>query len=409
MRLLYFVQYFPPEKASGLSLVMDMIEGFANHGWDVDVYVPTPTRGVSDEVRKEFSKKRIEICCNGKLRIHRMHLYKEGKGFVQRAIRYTIFSFQCLLRGLFLPADAIFTGGGPPTQGIAAGLIHKLTPKKVIYNPQDLFPDSLIISGMVSESSSIVKIGRFMERFSYDNADAIITITKDMADNIRLKTKNSDNVYVVRNWIDTDKVYPVSREKNKLFDELALPHNKFYVTYAGNLGMLQGIETIVYAAEYLRGMPDICFILFGNGSEEKNIRQLIGEKKLTNICLFPLQSEERVSEVYSLGDISIVSCKAGTGSAGMPSKVWTIMATGTAIVASFDLHSEMDKTIREAKCGYCVESENAEELAKAIVKLQKNPKVLEEMGQNARKYAESHISKNLSVAKYIKIIQDAVN
>lgn len=407
MHLLYFVQYFPPEKASGLSLVMDMLEGFAQHGWKVDVYVPTPTRGVSDEVRKEYVKKRMERRFDGRLKIHRMRLYREGTGMLQRTIRYCFFSLQCLLRGLFVPADAIFTGGGPPTQGIVAGLIHKWTNKKVIYNPQDLFPDSLIISGAASESSKIVRIGRVMERFSYDNADVIITITEDMADNIRSKTKNPDKVHVIRNWVDADKIHPIAREENELFDELSLPRSKFYVTYAGNIGKMQGIETIIYAAEQLKEIPDIQFVLFGNGSEEESIRRLIEEKKLTNVRLFPLQPAERVSEVYSLGDVSIISCKPGTGSAGMPSKTWTIMATGTPIIASFDLGGEMERTINDAKCGVCVEAANVEALVEAIMKLKGNPGTNRNMGQSARRYVCEQMEKSQAVHKYIKIIEEA--
>ena len=405
MHLLYFVQYFPPEKASGLSLVVDMLEGFAQHGWKVDVYIPTPTRGVSDEVRKEYGKKRKEQRFGGKLTIHRMHLYREGTGMLQRTIRYCIFSLQCLLRGLFVPADAIFTGGGPPTQGIVAGLIHKWTKKKVVYNPQDLFPDSLIISGVVSESSKIVRIGRAMERFSYDNADVIITITEDMADNIRSKTKNPDKVHVIRNWVNTDIVQPIAREENGLFDELSLPRSKFYVTYAGNIGKMQGIETIIFAAEQLKKMPDIQFVLFGNGSEEENIRCLIEEKQLTNVRLFPLQPIERVSEVYSLGDVSIISCKPGTGSAGMPSKTWTIMATGTPIIASFDLGGEMERTIHDANCGVCIEAGNARKLADVIFRLFNNSNQKKEMGINARMYSEQYVCKTLCVNRYISEIE----
>ncbi len=78
MRIVYLVQYFPPEQASGLQLVEDLLEGFAKRGWDVDLFTPTPTRGVTSEVRKEYSKRRIEKKYDGKLTIHRMHLY-EGK------------------------------------------------------------------------------------------------------------------------------------------------------------------------------------------------------------------------------------------------------------------------------------------------------------------------------------------
>ncbi len=408
MRLLYFVQYFPPEKASGLPIVTDMIEGFAEHGWDVDVFIPTPTRGVTDEVRKEYAKKRKEVHCDGKLTIHRMHLYREGTRMLQRTIRYSIFSLQCLVRGLFLPADAIFTGGGPPTQGIIGGLIHKWTKKKFIFNPQDLFPDSLVITGQATEESKVVKIGRKMERFAYKNADVIITITEDMAENIRSKTEEKSKVHVVRNWIDTEKTVPVERSKNTLFDELGLNRDKFYVTYAGNIGMMQGIETIVDAAEKLKDESGIQFIIFGNGSEEENIKNRIAEKKLTNIKLHPLQPLERVSEVYSLGDVSIIPCKAGTGGSGMPSKTWTIMATGTAIIASFDLGGEMERTIQEAGCGYCVQAGDARALEETITVLKSQPELAKTMGQNARQYAEKHVAKEQAVQKYIEIIEDTV-
>ncbi len=409
MRVLYFVQYFPPEKASGLPIVTDMIEGFAEHGWDVDVYIPTPTRGVSDEVRKEYAKKRKQVLCNGKLTIRRMRLYREGTSMVQRTIRYCIFSLQCLIRGVFRPADIIFTGGGPPTQGIVGGLIHRWTKKKFIYNPQDLFPDSLVIAGQATEGSRVVRLGRKIERFAYRYADAIITITEDMADNIRTKTPDRNKVHVVRNWIDTEKTVPVERDRNRLFDELHLDRNKFYITYAGNIGMVQGIETIVEAAERLQHETDIQFILFGNGSEEEHIRQMILEKKLANLSLFPLQPAERVSEVYSLGDLSIIICKPGTGKAGMPSKTWTIMATGTAVVASFDLGGEMEHIISESECGRCVEAGDAKALAETILKLKNDKALVRKYGENARKYAVEHAGRSQAIDQYIRIISKVLD
>lgn len=408
MRLLYFVQYFPPEKASGLPIVTDMIEGFANHGWKVDVYVPTPTRGVTKTVRKEYSKRRKEVFCDGLLTIHRMHLYREGTSMLQRTVRYTVFSLQCLVRGLFLPADAVFTGGGPPTQGIIGGLIHIWTKKKFIFNPQDLFPDSLVVSGKATESSRSVKLGRKIERFAYKNADVIITIADDMAENIMSKTKDACKVHVVRNWIDTDKTVPVPKVENQLFDELGLSRDKFYVTYAGNIGTMQGLETLVDAAEILQHENNIVFVIFGNGSEEDTIKKRINDKQLKNIRMFPLQPPDKVSEVYSLGDVSVVMCKAGTSSIGMPSKTWTIMATGTPILASFDLGSEMENVINEANCGICIPSGDVLKLKESIMDLYTNRDRILSFGNNARKYAVENACKEKAVGKYIDIIERTV-
>lgn len=409
MRVQYFVQYFKPEKSSGGYLVTDLLEGFVQAGWEVDVYTPTPTRGVTEKTRKEYCKMPLEILENGKLRIHRMPLYREGSGFVPRAIRYMLFSLQCLFKGLTEPADLIFTGSGPPTQGLVGAIIKKVTKKKFVYNLQDAFPDSLITSGMATEKSIAVKIGRIMERIIYRNADAIITISEDMRQRLLDKSVPDSRLFVVHNWIDTNMICPMEREDNFLFDELLLPRDKFYVTYAGNLGYVQGVEIIVDAAKILQKESDIQFVIFGNGSEEEKIRERIVRSGLNNIHLFPLQSSNRMSEVYSLGDVSVVTCKAGTGGSGMPSKTSLIMAAGTSIVSAFDIPSELNTVLSKADCGICVPAEDAEAFSKVILHMAQNRDVCLEKGKNGRNYALTNLSKCSSVSKYVAAIKSISN
>ncbi len=407
MKGTYLVQYFPPEQASGLHLVEDLLEGFAKHGWTINLYTPTPTRGITAEQRNEYKKKRTEKKYKGKLTIHRMHLYREGTGIISRALRYILFSIECFWKSVTVPSDFIFTGSGPPTQGVVVGLAKKICRNKIIiYNLQDIFPDSLVTSGICSKDSMLMRVGHIMENFTYKNADVIITISDDMKANVVAKGVAPEKVKVVRNWIDINRVNPVDRLDNKLFDDLGLSRDAFYVVYAGNLGKAQGVDVIISTAELLNSQNDIHFVIFGNGSEEMNIKNQA--EHLQNLSIFSLQPMHRVSEVYSLGDVSIIPCKPGTGSAGMPSKTWTIMATGTAIVGSFDTGGELDKTLREAECGYCVEAGNAEKLAEAIKNLRDNPNEVARLGQNARKFAEKKGSKEQAVAQYIKIIEDTV-
>lgn len=409
MRMIYLVQYFPPEKASGLQLVEDLLEGFADYGWKIDVFTPTPTRGVTKEQRRKYSQNRIEKRYDGKLTIHRMHLYQEGNRIPARIFRYFIFSAECLWKCLTVPADFIFTGSGPPTQGVVAGLAKIFSHKKIIYNLQDIFPDSMINAGICSEDSFMAKLGRKMEKFIYHNVDHVITISEDMKLNVIRKGMNPQKVTVVRNWIDVDTITPIPRDKNKLFHELGLSCDKFYVLYAGNLGKVQGIDVIINSAEASAVNSNIHFIIFGNGSEEENIRRLIKEKNLKNISLYPLQPAERVSEVYSLGDVSLIPCRPGTGRSGMPSKTWTIMAAGTAIIGSFDVNSELDRTLRKAECGYCIEPGNSKLLAKEILDLYENPSKLRKMGISARKYAEKYVSREQAVKRYISVIDSLSN
>ena len=404
MKMIYLVQYFPPEQASGLQLVEDLLEGFAKQGWDVDLFTPTPTRGVTGEQRKEYVSKRTEKIWNGKVTIHRMHLYREGTGFISRALRYVIFSIECFWKAVTVPADVIFTGSGPPTQGVVVGLAKKLSrKKKFIYNLQDIFPDSLVTSGICNEDSILMKIGRIMENFTYKSADKIITITNDMKANVLSKNVDYEKLEVVRNWIDVEKIIPVLPEDNLLFDEYNIDRKKFNIVYAGNLGRVQGVDILVSAAEMLQDKTDIHFVIFGNGSEEEKIKKKVSQ--LSNLSIFPLQPMNRISEVYSLGDICIIPCQAGAEGSSMPSKTWSIMATGTPIIASFDLGGEMEKTLKEAGCGYCVPAGDASALAEKIKTMKEDPDDLMVLGKNARNYAIEHVSKEQSVKKYIDIIE----
>lgn len=405
MKIIYFSPYFPPEKTAGGHLVLDLLEGFAKQGWDVAVYTPTPTRGVSEEERTAYQKKRMEMLFGGKVIVHRIPLYREGTRFSARAIRFFVFSFQCLMMGIFSSADVIFTGSVPPSQGIVVSLLHKITKKKIVYNPQDLFPDSMINANMTTENSLAVRVWRKIECDSYRHADLIITIAEDMKKTILTRCADPTKVHVVRNWIDVAEIRPVPREQNRLFDDLGLSRDCFYVTYAGNLGKVQGIDTIIEAAEQLIDHPAIHFVIIGNGSEEKRIQAILQERKMRNVSMFPLLSADRIAEVYSLGDLSIVSCKSGTGKAGMPSKLVSILAAGTGVVASFDRGGELETVLAEARCGLCVDAGNAADLAQTILRLSLDREETKRLGISARRYAEQVFSKQEGVGKYTSLLQ----
>ena len=80
MRLLYLPTYFAPEHAASSYLVMNRVEAFANAGFDVEMHVPTPTRGVTKEVRENYKRNKTkEMMFNNKVYVHRFPLYGVDK------------------------------------------------------------------------------------------------------------------------------------------------------------------------------------------------------------------------------------------------------------------------------------------------------------------------------------------
>ena len=113
---------------------------------------------------------------------------------------------------------------------------------------------------------------------------------------------------------------------------------------------------------------------------------------------------DRVSEVYSIGDVALITCKPGTGNTGMPSKTWSIMACDTPIIASFDMDSDLAEVLRNSSAGICVEPGNVDALVEAIKENYRTFKMKGNQSSNLREYVRNNASKEICVKRYIETI-----
>ena len=414
MKILKLPSYFYPEKISSSHLSNDLNDAYQKAGFLSEVYAPTPTRGISDDIRKKYCKVKYEELYNKSITVRRFSMFREGKNPILRAFRYVLINIIHYFKGIRAKdIDIIIAGSTPPTQGVLCALVKKKLSKKhgkkvpFIYCLHDVFPDTLVNANMTKKGSLIWKIGRKIEDYTYKNADEIVVISEDIKANILAKGASSEKIHIIPNWIDVNAVKPIPRSENKLFDELGLDREPFYVTYAGNLGAAQGIDTILSAASLLADRKDIQFVIFGGGVNRDNIEKKVGA--MPNVKLFPLQPIDRVSEVYSLGDLSIVACKRGFGSGAVPSKTFSIMATATPLCVSFDEGTELWRLIENNDCGYLSRSDDAEKLAIQIIKAQSEKDTLSVKGENCRRLVTNQFSKEISTQRYIDLINKTVN
>lgn len=406
MKVLFLEAYFKPEKTSGAHIAEDLRIGLSDKGHTMQIYAPIPTRGVSDEIRRAYKKKKRETDYDGKADIHRYYMFREGSNTLMRAVRYALIEIRLLWCGLTCKkADVLPMGSTPPINGLMTTIIKKLRKIPFVYTVNDIFPESLVSTGMTKKGSFLWKLGSWVSNVTYRNAAHIIVISESIKENLVSKGVPEDKISVVYNWIDTEKICPVCRDENTLFDELDLPKDKFYVTYAGNIGNSQNVEIVVDCAEKLKEYNDIGFVVFGDGSEKEKLEKRVKDSGLENISIYPMQPTERVSEVYSLGDASFVICKKGVGRGAFPSKAASIMATGTAVIASFDKDSDLCATIEDGRVGVCAEAENVDEAVEAILKLYNGREFLAECSANARSLVCSKFSKDVGVAKRIEIYE----
>ena len=184
-----------------------------------------------------------------------------------------------------------------------------------------------------------------------------------------------------------------------------MPTDLFYVCYAGNIGFLQNVGTIVKAAEIVSNEnKQIKFVIIGDGSWKSTLDEMLAEGEHDNVVCFPMQPTDSIAYVYSLGDIGIVSLKPDITQIALPSKTWDILSAGRPAICEIDRYSCLCKIIEEEKCGYCVSPGDAEGMANAILKLYSDHENLRSAGERGRKYIEKKLTKKLEVQKYVEKI-----
>lgn len=406
MRILFVNAYFMPETIAFSHLEKDLIEGFVTAGHEIDVICPTPTRAVSDDIYKQYKAIKTEELYDGNVHVRRFSSPREGKNPLIRAFRY----FWCSLREYqigkkYKDIDVVFAVSTPPTQGLLAGKLSKKLKCPFIYSLQDIFPDSLVTTGLAKDNSLIWKIGRWIEQKTYGYAQRIIVISESCKRNLLEKGIPEEKLSLISNWVDIEAIQPVFREDNILIAEYSIDPNKFLVVYAGNFGAAQGADIILKAAEKLLNEPNIQFVIFGGGSEFESSVQYVKEYNLRNVMINPLLPQERVSEVYSLGDVALITCKPGVDGSGMPSKTWNIMACNTPIIASFDKDGDMAEILKASGAGVCVEAGNIDALAEEILSTSKK----KHQEFYFRTYVKENADKNGCVERYLKNFSDSIH
>ena len=417
MKILKLASYYTPEQISSTHLSKDLNDAYLKEGFTFDVYAPTPTRGISGEVRKKYKKIKYEELDNGQTVVHRFSMFREGKNPIGRAIRYFLVNVKHYFKGIKAKdIDLISSGSTPPTQGLLCAMVKKKLSKKYkrnvpfVYNLQDIFPDSLVHTGLAKKGGLLWKIGRKIEDATYKVADKIVVISEGFKQNIMEKGVPEEKIVIIENWIDVNAVVDIPRDENKLFDKYNLPRDKFYICYSGNVGHTQNMDMLLDTAKRISSVnSDIAFVIIGEGAAKAHVAERVNNEKIENVFLLPFQDYADISHVFSLGDMGLIISKKGVGSNSVPSKTWSIMSASRPVLASFDKGGDLDRVITDNGCGVCISPDDVDGFYNEILSCYENREKLLEMGKNGRSYVTTHLTKEIGTGKWVELLKSVVN
>lgn len=385
------------------ALLNELALDLGENGAEVTVLTGFPSRRISEEVKNYYLAHPVEQISKNVV-VKRIGSRKgEGEGLFDRMIKYLILTSELYKAAKNTPTDAYYIYSSPPFLGWMGAKLAKLAP--TLYNAQDLFPDTLMRIKGLKETNPVIKYFRYRERKAYQGNTRIVTISEEMKNTISSHGCPKEKIDVIYNWADTESLHHVDRADNALMDELEISKDGFIVSYAGDIGLFQGWPVIVEAAKLVHKQnKDIRFEIIGSGSYKQKLEEQIKEEQIDYIKTYPLQPASRLSEIYSIGDLELVSIEPGLSKMALPSKTFVIMACGTAILSLVDQTSDIAEAIKKEKMGYTLEHGDAEKLAGVILQAYKNRMELKQMGENARDWASHNTARKVQTKKYSNIL-----
>jgi colanic acid biosynthesis glycosyl transferase WcaI len=280
-------------------------------------------------------------------------------------------------------------------------VLSVLRRKPMIFCVYDIYPDIGVRLGIFRHGAIVHMVGA-MEEFCYAKSVFVQVLSEGHRKTLLARGVAELKLAVVRPWVDTDFIYPNARE-NPFFAEHNLDKS-FVVMYAGNFGLTQGLELLVGTAAHLAMEPTIRFVLVGKGETQTALETLCRFAKLTNVQFIPSQPREKLPNMLASADVALVMLKKGFGMDSVPSKTYSILASGRPILAVVDRGSDTWELIQHADCGVCVQPGDHEALAQAILKLSLDKQECARLGANGRAYAMLHHSRNSACDRYQELL-----
>jgi glycosyltransferase involved in cell wall biosynthesis len=380
MKVLLVTQYFYPENFKSNDIAFELTK----RGYEVTVLTGIPNYPQGSFYQGYgFFRKRLQLIDGVKVR--RAFLFPRGKGGgIRLALNYFSWAFFASIFAFFLSLfykyDAVIVHEPSPiTQGIPAILVKKIQRIPLYFWVLDLWPESLISAGGVT-NKRVIRLFTNIAKWIYNNSDKILISSKGFRESILEKGDYNDKIVYFPNW--GENIFYCSESS---FQIPLLPKG-FLVMFAGNIGEAQDFESIMRAALQLKE-ENIKFILIGDGRKKQWVESFIKEHDLyqTVYCLgcFPIDA---MPSFFAQANLMLLSLKNELiFNLTVPAKLQAYMAAGKPVIAM--LNGEGRNIIEESGCGLSVAAGDFNALAESLMKLKDmSLDEMKKLGENGNRY-----------------------
>lgn len=400
MRILLLNQHYPPDAGATGRLLADLAEGLASRGHEVTVLTGRPTYPGPHEVP---APARERVCG---VDVVRVRMAGRREGAIGRGFHYAGFALGSFARGLRLPRpDVVVAFSSTPVfGGLAAAALARARRCPFVYCVQDVHPEISAALGAL-RNTTVVRLLRAWEAIAWRRAARVVVIGEELRAAAADRSVDPARVVTIRNWADMDRITP--QQSSSFRAEVGLSDEDFVVQYAGNLGRAQDLDTVLAATRLARRANDrVRLLLVGSGSGAEALARAIGTTDGVRVADF--QPEQRVADVLAAADVALVPLRSGLSRWCVPSKVYSILASGRPVAAVVDASSEVARVVEDADCGFRVDPGDVASLAREIVRLSGDRERADRLGRNARGWLERDGGRGRALREYESLLHEVV-
>ena len=326
MKILLINQVFYPDIAATAQYLTDLAAALADRGHEVTV---VSNRRAYEHPETIYPARET---WRG-VKIIRVFSTRFGKGAKwRRAADFASFLFFCCARLSFLPRqDVVVALTTPPLISFIGAWRAKLWRARFCYWVMDFNPDEAIAAGWLRADSFAARFLERLSRFSLRQADDIVALDRFMRDRIVAKGIAAEKIAVIPPW-SQDEAVRLDAAGRAAFRKLHQLEGKFVVAYSGNHSPVHPLDTLMQAADRLRGETDIVLCFIGGGSEFARVKKWAAETGNPQVRCLPYQPLDQLSATLSTADAHVVV--VGTEMLGLvhPCKIYNVLSVGAPVI-----------------------------------------------------------------------------
>jgi len=286
--------------------------------------------------------------------------------------------------------DAVISGNTPTeTQG---PIVHSTVANggKFYYWVQDFY--SLAVDKLLRKKIPIAGawVGawyRRLDRRQFQQSSRIIAITEDFAPVLQEEFGvPSSRIAIAPNWAEIEK-FPVLPKANDWSRRHGL-HDQFVFLYTGTIGMKHNPGLLLELAKRHSHDPKVKVVVISEGIGAEWLRKKIAEENIDNLRLLPYQSFAELPSVLASGDVLIGILEKDAGTFSVPSKTLTYLCANRALLLSIPPENLASRIAQRENAGLIVGPDDVEGFIGAASKLRESDSLRQQLGDNARRYAE---------------------